>query len=102
MSSNCCISERPGNSGLCPSNSPRIQPAAHISTLVVWVGACNKSSGALYHRVTTCGVIGRKGTPNHLARPKSAKITIINNYCSTEIELIHTNFYATFIRHQKI
>lgn len=35
ISSSCCISDRPGNNGLCPNSSPRIHPAAHMSTLVV-------------------------------------------------------------------
>lgn len=56
-----------------PNISPRIHPAAHISTLVVWVLACRSSSGALYHKVTTFGDMGRTGKPNHLAKPKSAK-----------------------------
>ena len=54
-----------------------MQPAAHISTLVVWVLACNKSSGARYHKVTTFGDMGLTGKPNHLAKPKSAKINKI-------------------------
>jgi len=72
ISSNWPSSERPGNSGRCPNSSPSMQPAAHMSTEVVWVRACSSSSGALYHKVTTRGVIGRKGRPNQRAKPKSA------------------------------
>ena len=79
ISSNWPSSERPGKSGRCPKSSPSIQPAAHMSTDVVWVRACNSSSGARYHRVTTRGVIGRKGRPNQRAKPKSAtKIKVKN------------------------
>ena len=52
-----------------------MHPAAHISTEVVCVLACSSNSGALYHSVTTLGVIGLRGSPNHLARPKSAIFT---------------------------
>jgi len=79
ISSNWPSSERPGKSGRCPKSSPSIQPAAHMSTDVVWVRACSSSSGARYHRVTTRGVIGRKGRPNQRAKPKSAtKIKVKN------------------------
>lgn len=57
---------------LLPRSSPRMQPVAHMSMLVVWVRVCNKSSGARYQRVTTLGVIGLTGSPNQRASPKSA------------------------------
>ena len=44
----------------------------HISMAVVCVFEPNRSSGALYQRVTTFGVIGFIGIPNFLAKPKSA------------------------------
>lgn len=73
INSSCAISDRPGRSGLCPNNSPKMHPTAHISTDVVCTEACNSSSGALYHSVTTCGVMGLVGKPNHRASPKSAR-----------------------------
>lgn len=72
ISSNCSISVLPGSKGLFASNSPRIQPAAHISSAGVCRGDCKSSSGALYHRVTTRGVALRAGAPSQRARPKSA------------------------------
>ena len=53
-----------------------MQPAAQMSIAVVWVGDCNKSSGARYHNVTTRGVIGWMGSPKRRANPKSAKKSI--------------------------
>lgn len=51
-----------------------MQPAAHMSTDVVCVRAWSNNSGARYHKVTTRGVIGRTGRPNHRANPKSARM----------------------------
>lgn len=91
---NWWISDLPGKSGLCAKSSPKMQPegnrkasqsknystrrcsnlpAAHISNAVVCVLALRSSSGDLYHKVTTPGVMGRKGRPYFLANPKSAK-----------------------------
>lgn len=75
ISSSWAISVVPGNNGLWPSNSPKIQPTAHMSMAVVWTGEPSRSSGARYHRVTTCGVIGLGGIPKYRAKPKSAGTT---------------------------
>jgi len=50
-----------------------MHPVAHISMAVVNLGEPNKTSGALYHSVTTFAVIFFGGTPKKRANPKSAK-----------------------------
>jgi hypothetical protein len=56
IKSNWFISLRPGNKGLWASNSPKQQPADHMSILVVWFGEFSNNSGLRYHKVTTLGV----------------------------------------------
>jgi hypothetical protein len=45
------------------SNSAKIQPIAHTSTPVEYVGEPKRSSGQRYHRVTTMGVYRLTGEP---------------------------------------
>ena len=55
-----------GASGSIVSSSERMQPTLHTSMAVVYF--CSKiSSGARYHRVTTCVVIWRE-TGGHAGR----------------------------------
>ncbi|KRX47094.1 hypothetical protein T05_12902 [Trichinella murrelli] len=65
------ISPVPGNSGLWRSSSPNTQAVAQMSMAEVIRSLSKSSSGALYHMVTTLGVIRGSGLPQVRAKPKS-------------------------------
>lgn len=66
------ISESPGNRGFRVHISAKMTPTDHMSTPVEYWRPPRRISGARYHSVTTSWVYVLRGTPNALARPKSA------------------------------
>mmetsp|Transcript_48847 Transcript_48847/g.141480 ORF Transcript_48847/g.141480 Transcript_48847/m.141480 type:complete len:243 (-) Transcript_48847:187-915(-) len=67
-----CSSALPGRSGFLLRSSPKLQPMDQMSTLAEYVLEPSSSSGERYQSVTTFLVQGWGGSPNSLARPKSA------------------------------
>lgn len=65
----------PRNNGTPLIISAMIQPADHTSILVEYVLLPKRTSGALYHSVTTSLENVLTGIPNALARPKSANLS---------------------------
>ena len=55
-----------------PTISAKMHPALQTSTAVEYNFEPKSISGALYHKVTTSWVKILTGTPNDLAKPKSA------------------------------
>lgn len=65
----------PGKRGRPVYISAMMQPADQMSIEVLYVLDPSKTSGALYHRVTTSLEKVLTGMPNALARPKSASLS---------------------------
>lgn len=61
----------PGKRGRPVYISAMMQPADHISMLVLYVRLPRSTSGARYHKVTTSLEKVLTGIPNARARPKS-------------------------------
>ena len=74
----CSTSVRPGKIGEKWSNSAKMHPADHASSATPsYALAPNRSSGGLYHSVTTRFVSGSIPLPGVLlARPKSASFSV--------------------------
>ena len=70
------MSDRPGNNAYPVAISAKIQPMDHTSTGPQYLLAPRRSSGALYHNVTTSAVYGPDGRPDNLANPKSASFNV--------------------------
>jgi hypothetical protein len=68
----------PLNNGYKAQSSNKMHPTDQISTAFEYIGCPSKSSGALYHIVTTSLVNGFKGTEITLERPKSAIFKLLS------------------------
>mmetsp|Transcript_8410 Transcript_8410/g.29889 ORF Transcript_8410/g.29889 Transcript_8410/m.29889 type:complete len:266 (+) Transcript_8410:290-1087(+) len=68
-----CMKFLPGNSGLRPSSSAKMQPTLQMSTASVYMPSAESiSSGGRYHRVTTCSVMSASSSSGtRRDRPKS-------------------------------
>ena len=69
------IKSAPAKMGERPSSSARMQPTLHMSMAgVYWPSADSISSGARYHRVTTCSVmvVGLGASPMCMSEPPAA------------------------------
>lgn len=62
----------PGKSGFMLHISAKMQPTDQISMLFEYFWEPRRTSGGLYHRVTTSWVNPLVGIPDALANPKSA------------------------------